>query len=253
MYMEKIKFSKKILIGVGAVIFIIGVIALIYISNKKDSNLKMGSFLFDNQENGIVESMAGDLSEIQSGGLSGGSSEGLSNNVEKGRKEDDETIYIHIIGEVRNQGIIELKSGQRIIDAIEKAGGVTQEADISKVNLAFILSDGQKVKIPNINDKEENIIYVTDSSGKDVIIDSQMGVAIGNASGNNGVNGIKVNINTANQTELETLNGVGPSLAAKIIEYREKNGKFKNVEDLKNVSGIGEAKFEGIKNQVVIK
>ena len=78
--------------------------------------------------------------------------------------EDESEIYIHIIGEVQNQGLIALKQGQRIIDAIEKAGGVTQQADLSKVNLAFVLSDGQKVRIPSVNDKEENIAYVTDET-----------------------------------------------------------------------------------------
>ena len=62
-----------------------------------------------------------------------------------------------------------------------------------------------------------------------------------------------MNINTASQTELETLNGIGPSLAAKIIEYRAKNGKFKSIDDLRNVSGIGESKFESIKKSVVVK
>ena len=177
----------------------------------------------------------------------------MSKNVEKGQEEDQEIIYIHIIGEINNQGIIELKQGQRIIDAIEKAGGVTEQADLSKVNLAFVLSDGQKVRIPSVNDNAENVIYVTDSSGNNVIIDGGIGVSISNGGTSTGVNGGKVNINTANQTELETLTGIGPSLAAKIIEYREKNGKFKAIDDLKNVSGIGEAKFEGIRKQIAIK
>ncbi|MBR4260482.1 MAG: helix-hairpin-helix domain-containing protein [Clostridia bacterium] len=239
--MDIIKNNKKLLIIVMAVVFIVGIIAIIYITNHKDDSLQLASFSLNNEGKVEAESVNGKSTE--------GQNEDLSKNVEKGREGEENIIYIHIIGEVKNQGIIKLQSGQRIIDAIEKAGGVTEEADISKVNLAFILSDGQKVRIPNVNDKEENVIYVTDSSGKNVILDAEMGVAIGNG----GANGGKVNINTANQTELETLSGIGPSLAAKIIEHREKNGKFKSVEELKNVSGIGDAKFEGIRKQVVIK
>ena len=235
--MEILKNNKKIIIILMAIIFILGILAVIFLSNKKDDSLEIGSFNLNNQENVSSEGM----------------NEEMSKNVEKSQKENEDTIYIHIIGEVKNQGIITLKSGQRIIDAIEKAGGVTEQADLSKVNLAFILSDGQKVKIPNVNDKEENEIYVTDSSGNNVIINGGIGVSIGNVGTYDGVGGRKVNINTANQTELETLNGVGPSLAAKIIDYRNKNGKFKNIEDLKNVSGIGDTKFEGIRNQVVVK
>lgn len=239
--MDIIKNNKKLLIIVMAVVFIVGIIAIIYITNHKDDSLQLASFSLNNEGKVEAESVNGKSTE--------GQNEDLSKKVEKGREGEENIIYIHIIGEVKNQGIIKLQSGQRIIDAIEKAGGVTEEADISKVNLAFILSDGQKVRIPNVNDKDENVIYVTDSSGKNVILDAEMGVAIGNG----GANGGKVNINTANQTELETLSGIGPSLAAKIIEHREKNGKFKSVEELKNVSGIGDAKFEGIRKQVVIK
>lgn len=235
--MEILKNNKKIIIILMAIIFILGILAVIFLSNKKDNSLEIGSFNLNNQENVSSEGM----------------NEEMSKNVEKSQKENEDTIYIHIIGEVKNQGIITLKSGQRIIDAIEKAGGVTEQADLSKVNLAFILSDGQKVKIPNVNDKEENEIYVTDSSGNNVIINGGIGVSIGKGGTYDGAGGRKVNINTANQTELETLNGVGPSLAAKIIDYRNKNGKFKNIEDLKNVSGIGDTKFEGIRNQVVVK
>lgn len=152
-------------------------------------------------------------------------------------------IYIHIIGEVQNPGIVVLDEGSRIIDAIEKAGGTTPNADVSKVNLAFILSDGQKVNIPNINDKMENFVYVTDNSGNNVIIETSF-----SSSG-----GGKVNINTATQTELETLTGIGPSTAAKIIEYREENGNFKSIEDVKNVSGIGNAKYESIRESITVK
>ena len=120
-----------------------------------------------------------------------------------------------------------------MIDAIEKAGGVTEKADLSKVNLAYKLSDGQKIKIPNIDENE-----VKENSSINNFSEFQNEISN------------KVNINTASQTELETLTGIGPSLASKIIEYRKKNGDFKKIEEIQNVNGIGAEKYDGIKEEI---
>lgn len=114
-------------------------------------------------------------------------------------------------------------------DAIKIAGGATADIDFEKLNLAYELSDGEKVYIPSIFDEE-------------------MEYNIGS-----NVKNTKVNINKATASELETINGIGPSLAEKIIAYRNENGRFASVEDLKNISGIGEKKFESIKDAVVVK
>lgn len=193
-------------------------------------------------ENDIISTNLGN-NEIQEYNDQNNTKE-IKNNAEDEVMEKSK-IYIHIIGEVNNEGIVELEEGSRIIDAIEKAGGVTENADVSKVNLAFELSDGQKVRIPSLNENNEDNQYVTEDSGVEVLNEEQ---GIGGMSSNN-----KVNINTASQTELETLTGIGPSIAAKIIKYREENGKFKNIEDLKNVSGIGDSKFEGLKDEIKVK
>ena len=131
--------------------------------------------------------------------------------------------------------MIRIEENSRIEDVIEKAGGLTEDADITNVNLAFIVEDGVKIRIPSTNDKDE-IDIVTESSGSEVIDE--------NDETSNGL----ININKASQAELETLNGIGPSLALKIIEYREQNGKFKTISDIKNVSGIGENKFNNIRD-----
>lgn len=171
--------------------------------------------------------------------------EKISNIIEEDQEVDDNIIenkiVIHITGEVEEEGVIELEKGARISDAIEEAGGTTEEADLSNINLAYSLSDGQKVKIPNINEKDEEIIVVEEKAGDYIIIE-------GNKSKEE-----KININKAAQTEIETLPGIGPSTALKIINYRNEHGKFKNIEDIKNVSGIGDSKFENIKEYICVE
>lgn len=155
-------------------------------------------------------------------------------------EEQENFIIIHITGEIKTPGIIKIKENSRLADAIEVAGGLTENADINKINLAYIISDGQKIYIPNINDKTED--YVNSEAGNGVIIE--------NMESNNKK---LVNINTATQAELETLTGIGASTALKIINYRKENGKFNNIEEIKNVSGIGEAKYEVIKNNICVR
>lgn len=150
-------------------------------------------------------------------------------------KIENEIIKVYVTGEVKNQGVIELEQGSRIVDAIEKAGGQTEEANLKNVNLAYELEDGQKIYIPNKS--EENTNEITDDGVTE--IDSKENDTI--------------NINKANEKELQELNGIGESLASSIIKYREDNGKFKNIEDLKNVPGIGDSKFENIKEYIKVK
>ena len=231
--MDKFKNNKIFIIAI-IIIFVLGVIAVIYqkIKDKNNSfiNYELENSIYQDNKNNQIEN-------FQENNIKDNSNN-FVNNIETSE------ICIHIIGEVNNQGIVILNDGDRIIDAIEKAGGVTQYADLEKVNLAFKLSDGQKVCIPNINDKNEEFAFVYDSSGENVITD--------NKDVDNNKNS-KVNINTATQTELETLTGIGPSIAARIIQYRKENGKFESIEELKNVTGIGDSKFEDIRNEVVVK
>ena len=165
------------------------------------------------------------------------------NNSTDGRqKENKEKIIVHVSGAVNSEGIVELEAGSRIANAIEKAGGIKESADMSEINLAYLLEDGMKIYIPtkeeteankkNANTQNEN--YVTSSSegenSKRYINNIQSSSSTSTSSSK------KVNINTATQEELDTLPGIGPSIAGKIIEYREQNGKFSNIEDIKEVS-----------------
>lgn len=158
--------------------------------------------------------------------------------------EDIGVIVIHVSGSVKTEGIVKLEEGSRIIDAIEASGGLLEDADLTNVNLAYVLEDGQKLYIPSINDETiENSIST--GNGDNIIS--------GSSSSSSSSSGGKVNINTATQQELQTLPGIGAATALKIIEYRESNGKFSSVEDIKNVNGIGDAKYEGIKDYICIK
>ena len=157
--------------------------------------------------------------------------------------EEEQKVIVHITGAVVNSGIVEVKGSARINDVIEAAGGTTDDADLSKVNLAYEVKDGQKIYIPSKNDKEniEDLEIVSENAGINIIDESNDAQTSG-----------RVNINTATKEELQSLSGIGESTASKIITYREENGKFKTIEDIKNVSGIGDAKFESIKNQITV-
>ena len=139
---------------------------------------------------------------------------------------EEEYIFVHIEGCVNNPGLIKAKYGTRIYELIEMAGGETEDADISRVNLASIVNDEQKVVIP--------AKVVVNNEGE---IDET---------------GSIVNINTASKEKLTTLTGVGESTAEKIINYREENGYFNTIEDLMNVPGIGESKFNALKDDITV-
>lgn len=194
--MENLNLKTKIIIGIAIVIAIVVIGLYFYKESKND-------YTYD-------ETLA------------------VTQENEEVTEEENEEITIHIIGEVKYPGIVILKSGQRIVDAIEAAGGETDEADLNKLNLAQILSDGDKIYVPNKTDEIEDY---KDTTGKSST----------------------VNLNTATLEELTSLPGIGESTAQKIIDYRKENGKFKTIEDLKNVSGIGESKFDNIKDKITVR
>lgn len=174
--------------------------------------------------------------------------------VENGVRDESEEnkIIVHISGEVKNQGIVELEEDSRVNDAIEKAGGVTENAYMKDINLAYKLEDGMKIYIPSKEEVENN------KNVGDVLSGNRYYNSAENINGSSNVNSEdneskkKVNINTANKDELDTLPGIGEATAEKIIEYRNKNGKFASKEEIKEVSGIGDSKYEQIKDLIEI-
>ena len=167
-------------------------------------------------------------------------------NIEDLHADEDKLpshVVVHITGEVSKPGIVTLENGGRVIDAIKKAGGLLSSADENNINLAQKLFDEDKINIPRVGDDLE----VDDET----LISSQ---GISNPIQQNPSNSasIGVNINMASKEELKTLPGIGDVTADKILDYRETT-KFSSIEDIKNVSGIGEKKFEVIESMITIK
>lgn len=156
--------------------------------------------------------------------------EELIEEVEEDIKEEPEEIMVHISGQVYKPGLVKLEPGARVIDAVNAAGGLKKNADLDKINLAKKLVDEEKIYIPEIGENIEGDL-----------LDYSTSADVGN----------KININTCTKEELLSLPGIGEVLAERIIEYREKT-PFKKLEDLMNVSGIGEKKFESIKDMIVV-
>ena len=146
-------------------------------------------------------------------------------------EEENKEVMVHISGAVKNPGIIKLDSSKRVVDALELAGGATDEADLDRINLAAKLHDEEKIYIPKIGEASKNDLAPLMSSGSSA-----------NASD-------KININSADSSELQKIPGVGAKTAEKIINYRSQN-PFSSIEEIKNVDGIGDKKFESMKDYI---
>lgn len=174
----------------------------------------------------------------------------------KEKKEETKKIKIDIKGEINTPGVYELTEENNVMDAINLAGGLTNKSDTSNINLSKKLTDEMviivysKQDIINMKEKEKitcppcnnACIEEKDETSKINITEKQE---------NKEVDG-RININTANIEELQKLNGIGETKAKSIIDYRNKNGGFKDIEEIKNVQGIGEAAYEKIKNNITI-
>ncbi|MEE3362340.1 MAG: helix-hairpin-helix domain-containing protein [Anaerovoracaceae bacterium] len=154
-------------------------------------------------------------------------------------KTDDERdiIIVDVSGAVNDPRVVELDKGDRVNDAIEAAGGLTADADISSLNRAAVLKDGDKIFVPEKGSGRSGSVTNANS---------------GTGSGGSAIADGRVNINMADKTELQTLPGVGPAIADRIIAYRESHGNFSRPEDIKNVSGIGDKTYEKMKNSITV-
>jgi len=139
------------------------------------------------------------------------------------------TVTVHVVGEVRRPGVYQLPGGSRAADAVAAAGGLLGPADQGAVNLARVVADGEQIAVPREGE----------------------GGSVGTAGGTAGTaRPGKIDLNTASEAQLDTLPGVGPSTAAKIVSDRTENGPFRTVDDLLRVPGIGPSKFDSLKDLV---
>lgn len=159
-------------------------------------------------------------------------------------------IYVHICGAVVNPGVYALDAGSRVFEGVEAAGGFSEEACEDYVNQAEILQDGQRLIIPTMEEAEavNNAGTFQESWRIDALGTEQSAVgeaAVGNTDG-------LININTADESVLSSIDGIGAGKAAAIVKYRQENGNFQSIQDIMKVSGIKEGTYEKIKDKITV-
>ncbi|KXK12142.1 MAG: helix-hairpin-helix repeat-containing competence protein ComEA [Chloroflexi bacterium OLB14] len=153
-------------------------------------------------------------------------------------------IAVHVIGAVPRPGLYEFVEGARVQDAIDAAGGLLSSANVDSINLAALLEDGQQLNIPYKAGEESTQGL---STAESPILPTE---ASPTNSGNESTE--LININTATVEELDSLPGIGPTIAQRIVAYRNENGPFNTIEDIQNVSGVGPSTFEEIKDLITV-
>jgi competence protein ComEA len=148
-------------------------------------------------------------------------------------------IFVHVLGAVALPGLYELSDGARVVDVIAAAGGLAPNADPAGVNLARQLSDGEQLYVPVQGEVSAEQLAAGGSGG-------------GSGGASDGAGSAKVNLNSATTADLQSLPRIGEAMAQRIIDYREANGRFRSIEDLRNITGIGDKTFEALKDLVTI-
>lgn len=224
--LESLTKKQKIIFFIILSIMISVIIYFIY------STIYLNDFLYFNTE-----------TDFNTNELIDNSSKDISSNNLNLDKSETNLIIVYVCGAVKENKVVTLEENSRICDAIDAVGGLQDNADLTNINLAYILEDGEKIYIP----KKGEVVDAESSASSSSQNSSFINYSSSSLKNN------KININKASQTELETIPGVGPSTALKIINYREKNGKFNSIEDIKNVAGIGDAKYNKMKDYISVK
>lgn len=207
------KIKDKLIIGL--IIALVALIANNFIDHKEDdfSNSKISLFSSDDEFEETEETKE-DSNQTQA----------------------NETIKVHIAGEINKEGVYEVNNGDRLDDLVKRAGGLTKDANSKKINLAMKLEDQMKIYIPSIYDSEDE----PSTTNENLLILDKPSTEIE-----------KININKASKEELMTLPNIGEKRAEAIIEYRE-NTPFKKIEDIKNVTGIGEKFYQSLRDLITV-
>lgn len=207
------KIKDKLIIGL--IIALVALIANNFIDHKEDdfSDSKISLFSSDDEFE--------ETEEIKE---------------DSNKTQANETIKVHIAGEINKEGVYEVNNGDRLDDLVKRAGGLTKDANSKKINLAMKLEDQMKIYIPSIYDFEDE----PSTTNENTLILDKPSTEIE-----------KININKASKEELMTLPNIGEKRAEAIIEYRE-NSPFKKLEDIKNVTGIGEKFYQSLKDLITV-
>ncbi|MFJ4073802.1 helix-hairpin-helix domain-containing protein [Curtobacterium sp. NPDC089991] len=158
-------------------------------------------------------------------------------------------VVVHVLGAVERDGVVRLPPSSRVTDAIERAGGATADADLDRLNLARVLTDGERLYVPRVG--EDEVPAALDPVDGDAAAAGSSGDGSTGAAGASGTGAdAVVDLNSADQAALETLPGIGPGLAGRILAWRDEHGRFTAVEDLLDVSGIGDVRFAELRDRV---
>lgn len=259
--MDLIKLYKKrrYIIKTVVLVLIIIIAGIFYINPTKED----GSVII-NKDN--ISDKESDSKSIIGGVTSGGAADVNNSNGINGSEagndgldENNSKIYVYICGAVVNAGVVSGGAGMRLYQAVELCGGLIDEADGTRVNLAMQLKDGDKIYIPyayddiSLTDEMNNGCNpnATGISGSNTENSGGNSESSGGNTGGTGSSNL-ININKASKSELMQLSGIGEARALDIISYREKYGAFKRIEDIKNVSGIKDAAFNKIKDYICV-
>lgn len=212
--------------AIGLVVLVVGVVVLISLGSDSGTD---GSVLID--------------TGAANGGWAGGSVGGLASDADVSTTTTEvERIWVQVAGAVLWPGVYELEAGTRAFQAVLEAGGFNEEADQQAVALAAPLSDGCRVYVPRLGEVPVGTVLTPTVSWAGI----SGGVSAGGTAGG------LVSLNAGSAAELDSLPGIGPSLAQQIIDYRQAQGPFVSIEQLLDVPGIGPAKLEQIRSLVVL-
>lgn len=230
------KFNKPMFMK-AAITFIIVIVALLlFLCDRKASEVPIIE-----QNEDITTTIIASEGTTRTA-ITGTSIDSLMNLPTDDVSEQEIIIYVDVAGAVVSPGVVTIPAGSRVFEAIREAGGIVDNADTTNINLAAVLNDGDKLYVPTFSDMKK------DKTSGGIVTDKIKSSISGSTQDLGGM----VNINTASSAQLQSLSGIGPSTAEKIIEYRNQNGEFSKIEDLKKVSGIGEKTFAKFKDKICI-
>ncbi|MCD5491460.1 helix-hairpin-helix domain-containing protein [Lactobacillus delbrueckii] len=215
--------------------------------------LAAGGFYYANRQPAADNSAL--LSSSQSMSENSGQSSSVSSvaaSASSAASAANAEVVCDISGAVKHQGVYRLKNGARLEDLIEKAGGLTKDAQLQAINRSQLLKDQDKIYIPGKGDKMEAAQTANSAAASAPASSPSASASSVSSSTSGAASGDLINLNTATASDLQKLNGIGEKKAEQIIAYRQEKGAFKSIDELKEVSGIGDKTFAAIKDQLTI-